>query len=354
MLLTFGAASHAQNSGAPVWTQVMNSGESVAYYVFDNSTPYSSQDTGSTTSPRPAGHTYGNKSATPWHQARNGCLVLDNNPSGIHWGGTSSGYPNYTITNSMNNTYPIPAPGEYSVSPLYTGMKGLEALVRFDGSVANPDTQNGSTRITETVYFSDRVCFDAGNEYGFFRWIGMGDASYRNSLSPPDKFADGYYFYYSVRTNCGTGYQDQRYFCTASTLPATALSAPFVGHRIDGLTDGALYYFHAYIPSNGSSTAFRLEVLDGSAGTISCTIDGVYKSTCNADFDTTNDVDYFTGGHTNDSSFWPGWSMSNIDTGYVMVGTQTLYDYDPTYHTVSASPSGSGAQLEVSAIKVGK
>src|SRR4051794_8194287 len=97
--------AYGQNSGAPVWTQVMNSGESVAYYLFDNHTPYLHEDTGSTGSPRPAGTTYGNQSHTPWQQARTTCQIHDNSPTGIYWGSTLS---STTVSNSLNNQYTYP------------------------------------------------------------------------------------------------------------------------------------------------------------------------------------------------------------------------------------------------------
>jgi hypothetical protein len=225
-------------------------------------------------------------------------------------------------------------------------MKGLSAFVQFDGSMGTGG-QNGDTRFTEAAFFSDRVCFDAGNEYGFFRWIGMGTGR-------SDHYDDGYYFYYSIYTNCNIPNQGLAFYCGQGPLPSTVMSQWTVTHRISGLTDGNLYYFDAYPYTANNATTFRVEVLDSGAGyTYSqCSIDGGATGNCVHDYDTTSDTDIITSTPT---SSWPSFfDMSKIDTGYVFVGTNGTYDYDPNTDAVTASPNISGAQLVVSAVKVGK
>jgi hypothetical protein len=81
----------------------------------------------------------------------------------------------------LDGTYATPNPSEFNISAIQTGIQGFAVTAVFAGSASG----NGSA--IEVAYFTDRVCSDAGVEYGFSR----------------DLATSSILVYWSTYANCG-------------------------------------------------------------------------------------------------------------------------------------------------------
>jgi len=190
---TFGAAiiallaalgAHAQ----PTWTQTFQSGQSADYYAYTDSNSPVEQSGTSTTRPP---HTYG-ASYTVTPTFKRGVCPYDNRLAtpAVYWylNGNALGNSSGAGT-STPPTFPSAVAAEYTEttwgSPI-TSVKGIQADVDFTSG-----SGSGGSDFYETVYFTDRYCTDAGNEYGYyydvitgvyqFYWGSLENCSYYNS-----------------------------------------------------------------------------------------------------------------------------------------------------------------------------
>jgi hypothetical protein len=146
---------------------------------------------------------------------------------------------------SLNRTFVTPNPSDFHVSPLQKDMKGFAAMANFGGSAAG----NGSA--IEVVYFTDRVCSDAGVEYGFSR----------------DLATSSILVYWSTYANCGN---DDASLCRKTNDPALGKNFENVqqenggvnsdhGFRIYGLDVNARYTYRISVVHD----ALLIEVAQG-------------------------------------------------------------------------------------------
>jgi hypothetical protein len=155
------------------------------------------------------------------------------NRSSVYWF-TPDGAP-------LDRTFVTPNPSEFDVSAKQT-MKGFAASASFGGYAKNAGA-------IEVVYFTDRVCSDAGVEYGFSR----------------DLATNSILVYWSTYANCGN---DAASLCRQTNNPALGDRFSNVrqenggiasdhGFRIYGLDVNARYTYRMSVEGR----AFRVEVM---------------------------------------------------------------------------------------------
>ena len=160
---------------------------------------------------------------------------LDDRP-GVHWF-TPNGTP-------LRGTFVTPNPSEFDVSPLERNMKGFAAIASFGGYAKTAGA-------VEVVYFTDRICSDAGVEYGFSR----------------DLATNSILVYWSTYANCGN---DANSLCRKTNDPALGDGYSNVqqenggiasdhGFRLYGLDVNARYTYRILAEQRG----FRIEVARG-------------------------------------------------------------------------------------------
>ena len=189
-------------------------------------------------------------------------------------------------------TFATSNPTEFSVSTLQTGIHGFGVTAQFSGEAAKVGA-------IEVAYFTDRVCSDAGVEYGFSR----------------DLATDSILVYWSTFANCGN---DAAGLCRKTNNPAPGNGFNNVeqedgggsaehGFRIYGLHTSDRYTFQAFVDRG----ALRVDVLrDGkitrcseapNAPLIECS----FRKTPGAWF-----------------------PLVGLTSGYIVTGTQTVGDPD--------------------------
>jgi hypothetical protein len=215
-----------------------------------------------------------------------------------------------------NGTEPLAATGEYLESAQFGPIGGTNpAGFVFEGEFAgetNPASsaiEDGSAHyFVEAVYFTDRECSDAGTEYGWYRLV----ASPNYGDAPANSIA----FYYTKFANCNTDYG-----CwdveghNVQSLTATA--------NISNLApNGAGTYEYKYQVVR-SESYFNISVLDPASGS---------PVTCQWSLP--------AGGGSSGPCQFPvpieSWfpSASQIDSGYVVVATQSSH----LYPAITGSP----------------
>jgi hypothetical protein len=141
----------------------------------------------------------------------------------------------------LAGTLVTPNPSEFSVSALQTGIQGFGVTAQFAGDAKE-------TGAIEVAYFTDRVCSDAGVEYGFSR----------------DLATDSILVYWSTFANCGN---DATGICRKTDDPASGSDYKNIqqenggtssehGFRIYGLTPSAEYTYKTFVDNR----ALRVEV----------------------------------------------------------------------------------------------
>lgn len=332
------------NAGAPDWTAVMQSSETVEYYKYYNngSTDVETAQK-STSTPRPA-YTYkfpGFSPSTDYYLsstsytngfARSVCQIQ--NQSNVFW------YLNTTASSgtALASSYPkIYGGEEFTVSPNYTGVKGLSVLGSFNGTGSS-----GGGSASEVAYFTTRDCSDAGTEYGFVRDLTGGQ----------------FYFYWTTYANCGlldshqtdptkTYCRITNHACVSSNLSNCQVSDPsnVQEENADNYTHGVtisnlqesynhdyVFYYSAYVVDVSGTYYWRIQVVDPSTFELAtCSFNGGSSGNCT--FDTTV------------GSWFPISSVYNGLAGYVVLGTSAA----------GSPPSISGSpDFYVDTIKVGK
>ncbi|GEM_PF-1833592 len=190
---------------------------------------------------------------------------------------------------SLDRTFVTPAPSDFHISPLQRSIKGFAAAASFAGSA----TGNGSA--VEVVYFTDRVCSDAGVEYGFSR----------------DLATSSILVYWSTYANCGN---DAASLCRKTNDPGLGKNFSNVqqenggiasdhGFRIYGLDLNARYTYRMSIEQG----AFRVEVVNGSIPALCSDSESGPRRPC-----------------TFLKRVQPWFPIDQIENGYIVSGTQTL------------------------------
>jgi len=87
--------------------------------------------------------------------------VPDPEQSNVYWYLNTSASSGTALAGSYPKVY---GGEEFSVSPYYTGVKGISILGSFNGTGSS-----GGGAASEVGYFTTRDCSDAGTEYGFVR-----------------------------------------------------------------------------------------------------------------------------------------------------------------------------------------
>ena len=126
---------------------------------------------------------------------------VDSTPyGGLPSGATYFDWFSYPVVGgepSSNGDYPFAPPGEFLESAYFAGSKGFDFQGEFGGVPFSP-TPGGFSSFVEAVFFTDRRCFDAGVEYGWYRFPANGYYG--------DQPVDSVTFYYSIFTNCNLDY----------------------------------------------------------------------------------------------------------------------------------------------------
>ena len=166
--------------------------------------------------------------------ARTVCQLKDR--AGVYWYSPDGKH--------LDGTFPTSSPTEFTVSSLQSGIRGFGATVAFSGSAS----QHGAMEI---IYFTDRVCSDAGNEYGFSR----------------DLADDSILVYWATYANCSN---DGASVCRKTNNPSLGQNFSNVqqenggtqvqhGFRIYGLDPNTPYTYKMSIDHQ----RFRIEVWNG-------------------------------------------------------------------------------------------
>lgn len=165
-----------------------------------------------------------------------GVCPLEDRP-GVYW---------YTPDGKhLDHTFVTPSPSDFHVSPLQREIKGFATAAAFAGSASG----NGSA--IEVVYFTDRICSDAGVEYGFSR----------------DLATNSILVYWSTYANCGN---DAASLCRKTNHAALGDHFNNVqqenggitsdhGFRIYGLDVNQRYEYRIFVEQH----ALRVEVAKG-------------------------------------------------------------------------------------------
>ena len=195
----------------------------------------------------------------------------------------------------LDHTYVTPSPSDFHISALHPGIQGFAATASFAGSAAG----NGSA--IEVVYFTDRVCSDAGIEFGFSR----------------DLATTSILVYWSTYANCGN---DANSLCRKTNDPSLGDGFSNVqqenggiasdhGFRIYGLDVNATYTFRISIQSGLEAGVFHVEVLKGENPAQCSESEGGARRACSF------------------RKAVPGWfRLDRATGGYIVAGTQTAGD----------------------------
>lgn len=332
------------NEGAPTWTAVMQSTETVEYYkYYNNGTTDLETAQQSTSTPRPS-YTYkfpgfspstdSYLSSTSYTNGFTRSVCQIQNQSNVYW------YLNTSASSgtALAGSYPKVHGGEeFSVSPYYTGVKGISILGSFNGTGSS-----GGGAASEVGYFTTRDCSDAGTEYGFVR----------------DLTGNQFYFYWTTYANCGVLDSTQtdpskaycrvaNNACVSSNYSNCQVSDPsnVQEENADNYTHGVtisnlqqsynhdyVFYFSAYPVLVSSTYYWRIQVVDPSTFQLAtCSFNGGSSGDCT--FDTTV------------GSWFPISSVYSGMAGYVVLGTSAA----GSPPNISSSPS-----FYVDTIKVGK
>jgi hypothetical protein len=212
--------------------------------------------------------------------ARTVCAI-ENRP-GVYW---------YTPDGrALNHTFPTPNPGEFTVSALQTGIRGLGVTAAFSGSAK-------STGAVEVAYFADRPCSDGSVEYGFSR----------------DLATDSVLVYWSTFANCGN---DAASLCRKTDDGSLGSGYSNVqqedggatashGFRIYGLAYDRALSYQMKVERDG----FRVEVVNGIALAQCEESPGATPAPCS----------FFR-------QVEPWFPLDRIGRGYIVTGTQTAGD----------------------------
>lgn len=306
------------NEGSPVWTAVMQSGETIEYYkYYNNGTTDQETALQCTTGHRPP-YTYlfpGFSPSTDHYLsstsytdgfARSVCQIV--NQSNVYW------YKNTSASSgtASANSYPkVHGAEEFSVSPNYTGVKGISLYGSFNGTGSS-----GGGTASEVAYFTTRNCSDAGTEYGFVR----------------DLTGERFYFYWTTYANCGvldslqtdpaqTFCRITNNACVSSNTMNCQVSDPSNvqqesaddyshGVAISGLQSNHNYYYSAYVVQVSGTYKWRIQIVEPSPfGLATCAFNGGTSGPCT--FDTTV------------GSWFPISSVYSGMSGYLVLGTST-------------------------------
>jgi hypothetical protein len=166
--------------------------------------------------------------------ARTVCQLKDR--PGVYWYSADG--------HRLDGTFPTSNPTEFNVSALQSGMHGFGATAQFSGSAAHPGA-------SEVLYFTDRVCSDAGVEFGFSR----------------DLAANSVLVYWATYANCGN---DSASLCRKTDNPSPGPNYsnvqqengsphPDHGFNLYGLDLNTTYTYKMFIENH----KFRIEVWNG-------------------------------------------------------------------------------------------
>ena len=189
---------------------------------------------------------------------------------------------------SLDHTFVTPSPSEFHISPLEKNMKGFATVASFAGAASG----NGSA--IEVVYFTDRVCSDAGVEYGFSR----------------DLATNSILVYWSTYANCGN---DAGSLCRKTADPRlgdnvqqenSGITSEH-GFRIYGLDVNARYTYRMFVEHG----AFRIEVARGAQLAQCSDSEAGPRHAC-----------------TFVKRVQPWFPIDRLDSGYLVAGTQTAGD----------------------------
>ncbi len=322
----------------------MQSGETVEYYkYYNNGTSDLETAQNSTSTPRPS-YTYkfpgfspstdDYLSSTSYTNGFTRSVCEIQNQSNVYW------YLNTTASSgtALVNSYPKVYGGEeFSVSPSYTGVKGISLLGSFNGTGSS-----GSGSASEVAYFTTRDCSDAGTEYGFVRDLTGGQ----------------FYFYWTTYANCGLLDSMQTNpakalcriandACVSSNTMNCQVSDPsnVQQENADNYTHGVtvsnlqesynhdyVFYYSAYVVETSGTYYWRIQVVDPSTFSLAtCSFNGGSSGNCT--FDTTV------------GSWFPISSVYSGMAGHVVLGSSA----GGPPPDISGSPS-----LYAETIKVGK
>jgi len=308
------------NSGAPVWTPVMQPGETVEYYkYYNNGTTDLETAQRSTSTPRPP-YTYQFPGSSPGMDrylspasytngfARSVCRIY--NQSKVHWYRSSTAASGTPLAGTFPMVY---GAEEFNVSHYYSGVKGLTVLASFNGA-GSPES--GSA--LEVAYFTSRGCSDGGTEYGF-----VGDLT-----------GGAFYFYWSTYANCGIldSKQTDPTLSLCRIVDNPCVSSDFANCQVSdnsnvqqenaddyhhGITisnlqesylHDYLYYYSAYVVESLGAYYWRLQVVDPTTFCLAtCSFNGGASGKC-----------------TFDAPVGPWFPLSSVYDGmpgYVVIGT---------------------------------
>jgi hypothetical protein len=210
-----------------------------------------------------------------------------------------------------NGTEPLAATGEYLETAQFGPMGSTNPVgFVFDGEFAGEtDPPSSHTPgqpphyFVETVYFTDRECSDAGTEYGWYRLVADSDSG----DAPPNSFT----FYYSKFSNCNqdygcwdtNGHQVQSSVATATTSSVAPTAAGTYQYKYQVIRSGSSFNVSILDPSSGSPVTCQWSISTG-GGSGPCQFSVPIES------------------------WYP--SASQIDSGYVVVATQSSHLYPAT------------------------
>jgi hypothetical protein len=224
--LLFAAMSFAQ----PKWASIATPGDAYQYFLYAGERRIETDFSAKSPHPAPEfSYQFVNGRTT-----RSVCRLKDR--SDVYWYSPDGRH--------LDGTFAVSNPTEFNVSSLQKGIQGFGATARFSGSAEHLGA-------LEVLYFTDRVCSDAGVEYGFSR----------------DLATNSILVYWSTYANCAN---DAASLCRKSNNAAVGDTFANVqqengsaraehGFRLYGLDVNAAYTYKISIERQ----AFRIEVWDG-------------------------------------------------------------------------------------------
>jgi len=133
----------------PKWTSIATPGDAYQYFLYAGQRRIETSQF-SSKAPHPSpGFNYRFVSG---RSTRTVCELK--NRAGVYWYSPEG--------RNLEGTFPTTNPTEFNVSAVQSGIQGFGVTAAFSGAAQHPGA-------LETVYFTDRVCSDGGNEYGLSR-----------------------------------------------------------------------------------------------------------------------------------------------------------------------------------------
>lgn len=241
--------------------------------------------------------------------------------------------------------YPLPpgtpADGQYPYAPVTeflestfngSGMQGFEFEGEFGGAVTSPTPHTSGSLFQEAVFFTDRPCYDAGTEYGWFRTPAL-------YAFPYDQPVSSVTFYYSDFNNCDIDFAC--YDTNGKIVQSNIATIPITGIPLNSGNQDRAYKFKV----TRSGSTFQIQLIDIATGAnptgCSASIYDYYYTSSGIHYDweypgLVLGTDTTCSFSVPIASWYPGTSVTG--SGYVSLGTQSSRVYPPP----TGSPRGTG------------